>query len=234
MRIAVIPARAGSKRIKNKNTRAFHGKPIIAYSIESALNSQLFDRVIVSTDNESIANIARQYGAEVPFLRPAELADDYTPTVPVVQHALNVLGVSDDVDVVCCIYATAPMLTAKTLKACFHQFINSSSQYDYGFPVTEFGYPVYRGFTLASDNQVSMLYPEENNTRTQDLPRTYHDAGQFYFGRTQAWIEGRPILSGYSLGMPIPRLLALDIDDETDWKVAELIFQAVSELDSDE
>jgi len=231
MRIAVIPARGGSKRIPNKNIRLFHDFPIMAYSINTAIHSGLFDRVIVSTDDDSIAKVAKDYGAEVPFMRPDHLSDDITPTVPVIQHAINTLQEINEIDIneiklVACIYATAPFISVASLQACLDLFVNDETGCDYALPVTEFEYPIQRSLSINQNNTVNLMFREYDQTRTQDLNKTYHDAGQFYFGKTKAWLAGRPILGGRAIGLPISRLDAQDIDDEADWQLAELIYRS--------
>ncbi|GAA6134917.1 pseudaminic acid cytidylyltransferase [Oceaniserpentilla sp. 4NH20-0058] len=226
MRVAVIPARGGSKRIPNKNIRAFHDFPIMAYSVNAAIHSGLFDRVIVSTDDEKIAQVAKDFGAEVPFMRPENLSGDMTPTVPVIQHAIGALKEKDDIDIVACIYATAPFISVAMLHECLALLLENESNSDYALPVTEFEYPIQRGLFINQDNEINMMFPKNDQKRTQDLSKTYHDAGQFYFGKTQAWLAGRPILGGRSLGLPISRLDAQDIDNEADWQLAELIYQS--------
>ena len=225
MKIAVIPARGGSKRIPRKNIKAFAGKPIIAYSIEAARDSQLFDRVIVSTDDEEIAVVARQHGAETPFLRPAPLSDDHTGTADVVKHALRWFqqhGVA--VDMVCCIYATAPFVRAQDLRRG-EQMLRDSDR-SFAFSVTSFPFPIQRALRITADGAVQALHPEHALTRSQDLEHAFHDAGQFYWGYPQAFLDDVPLFSSASLPVVLPRYLVQDIDTPEDWTRAELMYQA--------
>jgi len=226
MNIAIIPARGGSKRIPRKNIKLFHGKPMIAYSIEAAQQSGCFDKIIVSTDDQEIAEVALQYGAEVPFLRPANIADDFATTMDVMQHAINWCNEHQwNVTLVCCIYATAPFIQAKDiqqgLKAVVEKHVN------YAFSATSFPFPIQRAITLDHDHQVSMLYPEHLKTRSQDLPETYHDAGQFYWGKASAFIAGQAILSEQAKAIILPRKRVQDIDTIEDWEFAEALFSVL-------
>jgi N-acylneuraminate cytidylyltransferase len=225
MILAVIPARGGSKRIRGKNIRPFCGQPIIKYSIDAALESGVFDRVIVSTDCEEIAAVARQCKAEVPFERPAELSDDHTPTVPVVRHAVEWMSDHEaPVEHACCIYATAPFVRADDLRAGFEALRQDSSA-DFAFPVTTFAFPIFRSLKL-NEGRVEMFYPEHETTRSQDLPEAWHDAGQFYWGTRSAWKGDRGIFTAASIGLPIERHRVQDIDTEEDWTRAELMYQS--------
>ena len=226
MKLCVIPARGGSKRIPRKNIRPFCGKPIMAWSIEAALESGLFDRVMVSTDDAEIADLAKNYGAETPFLRPPDLADDCTGTQAVVKQAIEwhrVLNVA--VEVACCLYATAPFTRAKDLRAAHDRLLASDKAYV--FSLTHYPYPVQRALTLNAAGEVAALYPEFRQTRSQDLQLAYHDAGQFYWGRAQAFVEDVPIFSAASLGYVLPPHRVQDIDTEADWLRAELMFSAL-------
>lgn len=223
MKLAVIPARGGSKRIPRKNIRPFCGKPMIAWSIEAALISGCFDRVIVSTDDPEIADVARQFGAEAPFVRPAELADDHTPTIPVISHAVNwVQSQSERPETVCCIYATAPMLQAEDLRQGL--VLLEAQQCDYVFPVTIYPFPIQRAVRITTAGRVQMFYPENFGTRSQDLEPAYHDAGQFYWGRANAWLSSRPIFSPLALPLILPGHRVQDIDTADDWQRAEWMF----------
>jgi len=223
MNIAIIPARGGSKRIPRKNIKEFLGKPIIAYSIEVAIKSDLFDKVIVSTDDSEVARVAQIYGAEVPFMRPSELSDDYTGTNDVVKHALNWYskrGIS--VEYACCIYATVPFLRVQYLQEGLEklQLHNKS----FAFSVTSFPSPVQRAMMIKK-NGVTMLYPKHSNTRSQDLEETYHDAGQFYWGRAEAFLNNEKLFAQQSFPVIIPRELVQDIDTIEDWNKAKLIYK---------
>jgi N-acylneuraminate cytidylyltransferase len=222
MKVAVIPARGGSKRIPRKNIREFAGKPMIAYSIDAALQSGLFERVIVSTDDEEIARVARSCGAEAPFRRPAELSDDQTATTEVISHAISWLqnqGVS--LTAVCCIYATAPFIRQDDLKQALA--ILEAGNWQYVFAATTFAFPVFRSFQKSAESGLGMLYPEHFNTRSQDLPEVLHDAGQFYWGRPQAWLDHARVFDKWSTVVTIPRWRVQDIDTEEDWLRAELM-----------
>ncbi|MHB1174501.1 MAG: pseudaminic acid cytidylyltransferase [Sulfuriferula sp.] len=222
MNIAIIPARGGSKRIPRKNIKNFCGKPMIAWSIEAAKTSGLFNHIIVSTDDAEIAEVATQWGANVPFMRPAELSDDYTGTTEVIAHATR--WASDqgyDVDAVCCIYATAPFVQVEDLKRGRKAL--ESGDWAYAFSVTEFATPIFRAFKQAADGGVEMFFPEHFSTRSQDLPTALHDAGQFYWGRPTAWIEGKRIFDRHSIPVVMPRWRVQDIDTQEDWERAEIL-----------
>lgn len=223
MRIAVIPARGGSKRIPRKNIKEFCGKPMIAWAITTALESGLFDHVIVSTDDEEIAAISRQWGAETPFSRPAELADDLTPTVPVIAHAVKAcLDQAWEVEYACCIYPCAPFLQVDDLIIAFDLLQKNNA--DFVYPVTEYAHPIQRAMRQLPSGQMQFISPENELTRTQDLEKSYHDSGQFYWGRASAWLEHRRMHTD-GLGMTIPSWRVVDIDSMDDWKRAEDIYK---------
>jgi N-acylneuraminate cytidylyltransferase len=221
--VAIIPARGGSKRIPRKNLKPFDGVPMIVRSIRTALDCGLFDQVVVSTDDEEIADVARAHGAQVPFVRPVELADDFTGTAAVIVHALSQLPIFD---YVCCIYATAPLLQARYLRQG-HELLVQHPDKSFAFSVTGFGFPVQRALTLDEQGALTSLYPEFRNTRSQDLPEAYQDAGQFYWGRTEAWLRGDVLFSPASLPVILPRHLVQDIDTLEDWKRAEYLYAAL-------
>ena len=224
MKIAIIPARGGSKRIPKKNIKDFHGKPLIAYSIQAALESKLFDKIIVSTDDEAIAQVARSLGAQI-LKRPKELADDFTPTIPVIAHAIKAsCGRLNEIEAVCCIYATAPFVQAKYIKEAHEKLLACAA--DYAFSATSFPFPIQRAIKI-KDEKVEMYYPEHFNTKSQDLEEAYHDAGQFYWGRVEAWLEEKPIFSKNSTAIILPRYLVQDIDTLEDWKRAELMYKVL-------
>lgn len=230
MNIAIIPARGGSKRIPRKNIKPFCGKPMLAWSIETALQSGCFDQVIVSTDDQEIAKVAQQYGAEIPFIRPPELSDDHTGTIPVIAHAIQTIqqaGFSPDY--ACCIYATAPFITVDALKSGFDLLNNS--HVDYVFSVTSYPYPIQRAIRIRSDQTLEMFQPEQFNARSQDLDDAYHDAGQFYWGKISAWLTNKIIFSNQSLPVILPRYLVQDIDTLEDWIRAELMFKSIEKSD---
>jgi len=226
MNICIIPARGGSKRIPRKNIKHFYGKPIIAYSIEAALKSGCFEKVIVSTDDEEIASIARQYGAETPFIRPDELANDYAGTLPVVKHAIEWFQEqSITVDYACCLYATAPFVQVKNLQQALQQL--KASQAEYCFTVTTFSSPIQRAIKIKETGRVEMFYPENFNVRSQDLEEAYHDAGQFYWGTQSAFLQQQPFFSEVASPYLLPRYLVQDMDTEEDWHRAELMYQVL-------
>ncbi len=227
MKVAIIPARGGSKRIPRKNIKDFCGKPMIAYSIEAALQSGLFDKVIVSTDDEEIAHTAKTYGAEVPFTRPAELSDDHTATIPVIAHAIKELQKEEPVDIACCIYATAPFIQVRYLQEAYKLLIDTNSVYS--FSATSFPFPIQRAIKLDNAHHVEMFQPEHFNTRSQDLEEAYHDAGQFYFGTVEAWLNEEPIFAPHSTAVILPRHLVQDIDTPEDFERAELMFKVLED-----
>lgn len=220
--LAVIPARGGSKRIAGKNIRLFNGVPMIAWSIRAAQAAGCFARIVVSTDDEAIAAVARAEGADVPFMRDAALADDYTGTSAVIADAVSRLPAHE---IVCCLYATAPLLAPETLREGLWR-LQASPRHEYAFSVCAFGFPVQRALVLG-ESGLAPLYPEHAGTRSQDLPVAYQDAGQFYWGRRQAWLAGTPVFSGASLPIILPRHRVQDIDTEEDWHRAELMQQVL-------
>lgn len=226
MKIAVIPARGGSKRIPRKNIRMFAGRPIIAWSISAALQSKLFDIVCVSTDDEEIASIARRFGADVPFIRPSALSDDYTGTDAVVAHAIQVLGGVAGVELACCIYATAPFVTPESLTRGYQTLIESRKQF--AFSVTTYPFPVQWALRLTPDNGVEPISPSALKRRSQDLEEAYHDAGQFYWGRADAFVAGKPFFTADAAPVILPRYEVQDIDTEEDWVRAEAMFMAIN------
>jgi pseudaminic acid cytidylyltransferase len=230
MKIAVIPARGGSKRIPRKNIKDFCGKPMIVWSIAAAKESGLFDHIVVSTDDIEIAEVAKKYGAEVPFMRPAELSNDFTGTTEVIAHATQwALDQSLDVDAVCCIYATAPFVQVTDLKRGLAAL--QSGNWAYAFTVTDFESPIFRSFKQTAEGGVEMFFPEYFETRSQDLPDALHDVGQFYWGRPSAWLENWRIFDRHSVPIMIPRWRVQDIDTLNDWKRAELMFNQLKELE---
>lgn len=224
MKLAIIPARGGSKRIPRKNIKAFCGKPMIAYSIEAALKSGCFDKIVVSTDDEEIATMARSLGAEVPFMRPRELSDDHTATIPVIAHAIQMLNIPN-LQAVCCIYATAPFVQPNYIQEAYEKLIKTQSAY--AFSATSFPFPIQRAIRLTKDNRVEMFSPENFAVRSQDLEEAYHDAGQFYWGTTSAWLEGKVIFAPHSTAVLLPRHLVQDIDTPEDWIRAEFMYKAL-------
>jgi pseudaminic acid cytidylyltransferase len=222
MKIAVIPARGGSKRIPRKNIKDFCGKPMIAWSIEAARASGLFDHIIVSTDDTEIADVARQWGAEVPFMRPVELSNDYAGTAEVIVHATRwAFDEGFDIEAVCCIYATAPFVQVQDLRRGWEAL--ETGDWAYTFSATDFPAPIFRSFKQVPGGGVEMFFPEHVSTRSQDLPVALHDAGQFYWGRPSAWLEGKEVFDHHSKVIMIPRWRVQDIDTPDDWERAELM-----------
>jgi pseudaminic acid cytidylyltransferase len=225
MKLAVIPARGGSKRILRKNIKPFGGLPMIAWSIRAALTSKCFDRIIVSTDDVEIASVAKEHGAEVPFFRPSNLSDDYTGIIPVVAHAINWQNEHDKkATEVCCIYATAPFINSADLQQGLK--VLETTKASYAFSVTSYAFPIQRAIQITPNHRVAMLQPEHFNTRSQDLPEAWHDAGQFYWGLADAWLAGKVVFSDESAPVPLPRHRVQDIDTLEDWERAELMHRA--------
>lgn len=227
--VAIIPARGGSKRIPRKNIKPFHGRPMLSWPIAEALRSGLFDAVVVSTDDEEIAEAARQAGAEVPFMRPAELADDHATTLVVMQHAIRELGRQGrHYGAACCIYPTAPFLQTEYL-AQAAELLADRPDKSFALGVTSFPFPVQRAVRLADDGSLDALYPQYRNTRSQDLEPAFHDAGQFCWGRILAWLGGEAVFSPATLPVILPRHLVQDIDTPEDWRRAELLFKLLQD-----
>lgn len=226
MNVAVIPARGGSKRIPRKNIKEFCGKPMIAYSIEAALQSGCFDKIIVSTDDSEIAQVAKSYGAEVPFIRPKELSNDYTGTIPVIRHAIDwLVKQGSDPNLVCCLYATAPFVTAEYLQQGLQQLEETNAAY--AFTVTSYAFPIQRAIKLNPELGVEMFDANNFNARSQDLEEAWHDAGQFYWGRVGAWLSEKIIFGADSTPVVLPRHRVQDIDTPEDWERAEWLFKAL-------
>jgi pseudaminic acid cytidylyltransferase len=226
MSIAIIPARGGSKRIPRKNIKPFLGKPMIAYPIEVAKMSGLFERIIVSTDDREIAEVATRFGAEAPFVRPAALADDYTGTDDVIKHAVEWLGSHGACpEYVCCVYPTSPFLQRSHLAEGYEAL--AASDKPFAFSVTSFPYPIQRALRIRSDGALEAMQPEYTTFRSQDLEPAFHDAGQFYWGRARAFLEGVCSHSASSIPVILPRHLVQDIDTPEDWRRAELMYRAL-------
>lgn len=225
MNIAIIPARGGSKRIPRKNIKDFCGKPMIAWSIEAAKESNLFDHVLVSTDDAEIANVAKDWGAEIPFIRPTELADDFVGTGPVVKHAVEwVLSNMGNIQNVCAIHATAPFIRAEDLLAGYTLLKSGGSEIV--FSVTSYPFPIQRAIKITKDNRVEMFQPENYQTRSQDLEPAYHDAGQFYWLTRSGALSITSEFSTNTSPIILPRWRVQDVDTEEDWSYAELMFKA--------
>jgi N-acylneuraminate cytidylyltransferase len=229
MNVAIIPARGGSKRIPRKNLRSFCGEPIISYSIKTALQSGLFSQVIVSTDDAEIAAMALSLGAQVPFMRPAELANDHASTLAVMQHAAHAcsaLGLASQR--LCCLYATAPFAQTDDLRAALALLDSTvdGKHVQYAFSATSFAAPVQRAFRLDSASSVEPVWPDNIPMRSQDLEPLFHDAGQFYWGQTSAFAAMLPLFAPHSRAFILPRHRVQDIDDEDDWARAEWLYRA--------
>lgn len=226
MIVAVIPARGGSKRIPRKNIRPFAGKPIIAYSIAAARECGLFDRIIVSTDDEEIAGVARVFGAETPFRRPPELADDHIGTDPVTAHALTWLADhGENADFACCIYATAPFVQAADLRRGYDALVGTGRSF--AFAVTTYDFSMQRAIRVLPGGGVEPFFPQWIDSRSQDLEEAHHDAGQFYWGRAAAFRAGLPMFAAHSIAILLPRHRVQDIDTPEDWARAELVHAAL-------
>ncbi len=228
MNIAIIPARGGSKRIPGKNIKMFCGKPMIAWSIEAAIKSRLFGHIIVSTDDSDIAAIAREYGAETPFIRPDHISDDYAGTEKVISHAITYMNEHHvGFSAVCCIYATAPFIQQNDL--VYGLEILETGNWDYVFPACEFSAPVFRSFQKNNEAGLEMFFPENYMKRSQDLPVALHDTGQFYWAYKETWLDEKEIFSKKSTVIVIPKWRTQDIDNLDDWKSAELLHQVLVE-----
>lgn len=230
MKLCVIPARGGSKRIPRKNIKLFYGKPMIAWSIEAAKSSNCFEHIVVSTEDEEIAEIAKEWGASVPFLRPKELADDYTTTREVIKHSLEECQkIFGEFEYLCCIYATAPFLQPDFLQKGFDNMLDQNASFC--FSVAEFQSPIQRALKILPSGRVQMFDPLNRATRSQDLQPAYHDAAQFYWSRTSAIQNDIPTFSDDAVPVVLPKYLVQDIDDLDDWYRAELMFEVVKKLE---
>jgi pseudaminic acid cytidylyltransferase len=228
MNICIIPARGGSKRIQRKNIKNFNGKPIISYSIKAALESKCFEQVIVSTDDNEITEIAKKYGAEVPFVRPSKLSDDYADTISVIKHAIEWIEKNGkSIENVCCLYATAPFIQPQVITKSFQQLEESNAAYC--FSVTNFTSPVQRSIRINDNDRIEMVYPELFSKRSQDLEEIYHDAGQFYWGKSEAFKSETLLFSEFAIPYILPRYLVQDIDTKDDWIRAEAMYKALKE-----
>ena len=225
--IAIIPARGGSKRIPKKNIKDFLGKPIIAYSIEIAFSCNLFDRVIVSTDDEEIKNVAIKYGAEVPFIRPKEIADDFTGTHEVIGHAVKWLeDKGQTMDYVCCIYPTAPLIEKDDFIKGFE--LIKTGKWNSVMAATSFSYPIFRSFEKLPDGGLKMIFPKHYNSRSQDLPEVYHDAGLFYWAKPETWKKKPEKYSKKNSIIKIPNYRIQDIDTLNDWRNLEIKYKIIN------
>lgn len=225
MRFCVIPARGGSKRIPRKNLRPFHGTPLVARAVVTALRAGCFDVVVVSTDDPEIREVALAAGAEVPFERPADLADDHAPTRPVINHAIEwMIAHRERPRVVCCLYPGTPMLTPERLREGLDRL--EQGDWAFVFSALEYPHPIERAFHVGPGGGAVPVDPERLGFRTQDLEACFHDAGQFYWGWTDAFLKGIPSITSAGHPLVLPRSVAVDIDTEEDWALAELLFAA--------
>jgi len=224
--IAIITARGGSKRIPRKNIRSFLGKPIIAYGIKAAQEAGLFTEIMVSTDDEEIAEIALAAGASVPFIRSTATSDDYATTADVLTEVLQQYNEQQkSFDYTCCIYPTAAFVTGTKLKEAYA--LLTKGQYDSVFPLVQHGHSVLRSLTV-ENGKIKMAFPENENTRSQDLPAYYYDSGQFYWLHTAKFLQTHKIYTNNSGPFVVSEMEAHDIDTETDWKIAELKYQLLN------
>jgi N-acylneuraminate cytidylyltransferase len=222
--LAIIPARGGSKRIPRKNIKNFLGKPIIAYSIETAINSKLFDEVMVSTDDKEIAEVAKKYGAKVPFMRSEKNSDDFAGTVDVIEEVLKEYSKKgEEFKVFCCIYPTAPLISEENLKKGFE--LLRSEKFDSVFPVVGFSYSIQRALRLDENYKAEMICPENQKKRSQDLEKAYHDAGQFYWGISEKFLKEKNLFGKNSGAIILKETEVQDIDNLEDWKMAEIKYQ---------
>ena len=222
--IAIIPARGGSKRIPRKNIKDFLGKPILAYSIEAALKAGCFSKVMVSTEDPEIAEVARKYGASVPFLRSAETADDFSITSDVLIEVFeNYAQHGRSFDHACCIYPTAPFVSGEKLNRAYELLLSKSA--DSVIPVTEFSFPILRSFQLQDSSRLEFNWPEHALTRSQDLQKAYHDCGQFYFLNVPVFLNKKKLVTDNTHAIILPNLEVQDIDNEEDWQIAEMKYQ---------
>ncbi len=222
--LCIIPARGGSKRIPRKNIKLFLGKPIIAYSIEAAINSGFFDEVMVSTDDAEIAEIAIQYGANIPFMRSEKMSNDFATTFDVVEEVINSFKENEiEFENVCCIYPCAPFVTVQKLKEAYNLFVKE--QFDAVFPIMQFGFPIQRALQMYDFGKINFFYPEYAYTRSQDLLSLFHDAGQFYWMNVLSCMEQQKIMTDNTGSIVITELEGQDIDNEVDWKLAELKYE---------
>jgi pseudaminic acid cytidylyltransferase len=219
--LAIIPARGGSKRIPRKNIKPFMGKPIMAYSIEAALKSNIFDEVMVSTDDEEIASIAKEFGAIVPFMRSEKTANDYATTADVICEVIECYhNIGKDFDTVCCIYSTAPFVTSDRIIEAYSLLQN----FDSVFTAVSYSSPIQRGLKI-EDGKIKMIWPQYRNTRSQDLEPVYHDAGQFYVAKVAQFLKEKTFWTEKAGGIILPELEVQDLDTETDWQLAEMKYK---------
>ena len=227
--VCIITARGGSKRIPRKNVREFCGKPMLAYSVETAVTSGIFDVVMVSTDDDEIADVARKYGAEVPFMRSEATSNDYATTADVLREVLSDYGkCGDEFDTMCCLYPTAPFVQVSELKEASAMIEAGASSV---IPVTSFDFPPLRGFRVGEDGSLEYAFPEFAQTRSQDLPEMVHDCGRFYFAKVASFHETGGFITNNTRFLRIPSRLVQDIDTPEDWELAEQKYRAMTQED---
>jgi pseudaminic acid cytidylyltransferase len=224
MIVAIIPARGGSQRIKKKNIKKFCSKPILYWTINALKKSKLFSKIVLTTDDNRIKKIGKQLGFDYIISRTAFLAGNYTPTKPVIEHAIKVLKVKLKIKYVCCVYPCNPFLNSYDLKKSFK--VLKKNEKNFIFPVTEYAHPIQRAFKLGNKKQIIFFNKKNDLKRTQDLPKSYHDAGQFYWGSVSTWLSKKKLHSN-SIGLPLPKWRVVDIDNAHDWKRAELLFRII-------
>ena len=228
--ICIIPARGGSKRIPRKNIKLFLGKPIIAYSIEAAINSKIFDEIMVSTDDIEIASIAKEYGAKVPFFRSEKNSNDFSTTSVVIEEVIfEYKKFGKYFDQICCCYSTAPFISPERLTQGLELLENK--EVESVFPIVEFDYPILRSFKLNENKYLDYNWPEYINSRSQDLPNSYHDAGQWYWIKATAFETYRNLFTPKTKAIQLSKIEVQDIDNESDWNLAELKFRKFGTID---
>jgi N-acylneuraminate cytidylyltransferase len=226
-KLAIITARSGSKRIPKKNIKDFFGKSIIAYSIEAAIGSKIFDEVMVSTDSDEIADIARKYGAKIPFMRSKKNSDDFSTTADVIYEVLTEYKkINQEFDIACCIYPTAVFVNEKKLTEAYKKLVDFGA--DSLVPVVKFSFPIQRSLKI-EDNLLQFIWPENMNKRSQDLQPSYHDCGQFYFLNVKKFLEQKMLFTKNTVAFEISESEVQDIDNEEDWKIAEIKYQILQQ-----
>lgn len=226
--IAIIPARGGSKRIEKKNIRPFKGYPMIRWSIDAAQNCGFFDRIIISTDDEEISEISVSLGAEAPFQRPASLSDDITPMIPVVNHAIDwITSQGDQPQYVCCLHASSPLIRSDDISIAY-SLLRAECDIDFVVPVVAYSHPIQRALKITKSKTLQMVESKNADCRSQDLDTTYHDAAQFYFGRTSSWLKASNIFTSKTLPLVLPSYRVQDIDNLEDWNLAEIKFETLA------
>lgn len=229
MNLCVIPARGGSKRIPRKNIKDFLGKPVIAYAIQAAFDSRLFDEIMVSTDDEEIAEVARKYGATIPFFRSSETSNDFAGTAEVLTEVINnYKKINKFFSKICCIYPVSPLIRAASLKEAYD--LLEQNQLDNSFPVCQFSNSIWRALNVDDEKKVTMIWPENKNKRTQDLTTSYYDAGQFYWLDTDKFMETGEFFTDATGSIILDELHSQDIDTLMDWKLAEIKYKMINNI----